>query len=210
MRTTAVLAISVVLCVSGAAGARTHHARARRPAKTVEAPVSFDVNAVNNPATQDEIKQGDAGNAVLRAEILLDRQHFSPGEIDGRFGDNMRQTVLAFQKARGLQADGSVDQATWGVLNQDQKSPLTQYTITDADEAGPFVQIPANHDEQAKLDFAGYESPLEELAEHFHSSPKLLQTLNPDADFTKAGATITVPDIGRTPIYASQASRVVV
>lgn len=204
--------IAVLLCMPGVSSAartrrRTHVHKKTKPAQP---PVTFDANNVNNAATQTEVKQGDAGDAVLRAQILLDRQHFSPGEIDGHFSENTENTVRAYQKAHGLPVTGTVDQATWSALDQDQKPPLTQYTITDSDEAGPFVQIPTNLDEQAKLDFAGYQSPLEEIAEHFHSSPKLLQALNPDADFSKAGTAITVPDIGRTPLYAAQAGHVIV
>ena len=41
--------------------------------------------------------------------------------------------------------------------------------------------------EQAELPALGYASPLEALAEKFHSSPKLLQALNPGGGFDKAG-----------------------
>ena len=47
----------------------------------------------------------------------------------------------------------------------------------------------------AKLHGLTYKSPLEELSEKFHMSENLLRTLNPGADFDRAGKTIMVADV---------------
>jgi peptidoglycan hydrolase-like protein with peptidoglycan-binding domain len=35
---------------------------------------------------------------IAKAEALLDRAHFTPGEIDGLDGDNLHNAVRAFQQ----------------------------------------------------------------------------------------------------------------
>src|SRR5262249_13655624 len=47
----------------------------------------------------------------------------------------------------------------------------------------------------AALDALNYASPLEMLGERFHSSPALLQQLNPQATFQQAGEKISVPNV---------------
>jgi len=146
---------------------------------------------------------------LLRAQVLLDRMHFSPGEIDGAYGSNMRQALSSFQKSRNLEASGKLDDATWNLLNQDTTPTVTAYVLTNEDVAGPFVKIPDDMMEKSKLDKLGYATPLEGLGEKFHASPDLLERLNPGKNFGRAGEQIVVPSVhGGAPL--PQAAKVVV
>jgi lipoprotein-anchoring transpeptidase ErfK/SrfK len=175
--------------------------------RTVRPPVSINAADVNNPS-QQEIGQGAKGSAVLRAQILLSRAHFSCGEIDGSFGTNLQTTVRAFQQDRGLPVTGAVDAATWKALAGDTAPAVTQAAVDPKDVQGPFVSIPADLTQQASLPALGYTSALEAVSEHFHASPEVLRELNPGQDVTRAGQQINVPNVLTMP--PGEAAQVVV
>ena len=59
------------------------------------------------PATPANPAAG--GHDLLRAQVLLDRAHFSSGEIDGNKGSNLRKAVIGFQKLHQLPLTGVLD-----------------------------------------------------------------------------------------------------
>src|SRR5687768_14440862 len=169
---------------------------AHATAAPVRAPATaLTPDSVNDTNLAQPVGPRAKGAAVLRAQVLLDRARFSPGEIDAAFGSNMQKAIAAFQKANGLNPTGSVDGPTWEALNRDSAPVLTTYEITQADVAGPFAQIPQDMVEKSKLPALGYTSAAEALGEKFHASPALLRQLNPGKDLGRAGQQIVVPSV---------------
>jgi len=157
----------------------------------------LDADAVNQASfSKDSVKSMPL---KIKLQLLLDRAGFSPGLIDGRSGSNLRQAIAAFAAEHGMKADGTLDDELWGKLAEGDKEPvLKDYAITDEDVRGPFVRhIPDKLEDMAKLDRLGYGSPRELLAERFHIDEKLLEALNPEADFTKPGTRIVVPNLAK-------------
>jgi lipoprotein-anchoring transpeptidase ErfK/SrfK len=166
------------------------------PAPAAPSPMAQAVNAAafDPAATTPEAKKA----YLTRAQVLLDRAHFSPGVIDGQEGSNLTLALSAFQEAHRLTIDGKLSPAVWDALAADSAPTLTDYLITPEDVAGPFTpDIPKDdYEAMAKLPALGYGTPLEALAEKFHMDEPLLQALNPGVDFSKAGTTIIVAALG--------------
>jgi lipoprotein-anchoring transpeptidase ErfK/SrfK len=199
---------ALVLAVASGAEAYTSKRRGRADRVAAARPANFSAESIEDPHQAGTLRQGARGSAVVRAQILLARAHFSSGEIDGDFGSNLQKAVAAFQEDRRLPVTGAFDDDTWSTLNADQAPVLVSYVISPDDEIGPFVPIPTDLVAQADLKSLGYSSPLEELAERFHASPAVLQALNAGADFTRAGQQLSVPNV--LVVAPGQADRVVV
>ena len=144
--------------------------------------------------TLSDTKSTPAG---IRLQVLLDRAHFSPGEIDGKFGENAKKALRAYEKAQQLASSDEVGTDVWGKLASDDRPVITSYAISDKDVAGPFLRkLPAKMEAMKDLPKLAYTSAREGLAEKFHMSEDLLSALNPGRHFDRAGETIAVIDTG--------------
>ena len=161
------------------------------------------------PSTVNSAATTTGAAATLRAQILLDRAWFSPGEIDGGTGSNTTHAIQGYQRSHDLEASGKLDAPTWQALNAGAPDALVTYTVSAEDAAGPFVALPQGMAERSKLPALGFESALEMFGEKFHASPKLLQRLNPGKDFAKAGTELVVPNVAGVPAPAKTAKVVV-
>lgn len=154
----------------------------------------LEMRTVNEAKLPSQPSEGTLSPAVIKAQVLLDRAHFSPGEIDGKAGENFLKALTAFEAERGLPGTKSLDEEVWQELNSVSSNPvLMEYTLTEADVRGPFVpKLPREMDRMKDLPSLGYRTSAEKLAEKFHISEELLSALNPDASLETAGTSIVV------------------
>ena len=133
---------------------------------------------------------------ILHVQVILDHLGFSPGILDGRPGQSLTLALKGFQEARGLRVTGDMDAPTLQALRPYAGwRPTRSLRITPAAIAGPYVaNIPKDEGEQAKLPSLAYRTPLEKLAEMFHTTPAVLIALNsPDTRLTP-GTMVVFPN----------------
>ena len=199
----ALLSCLFVLITDSASGAKPPQKK-RAVAANPRTPLAEQIES----AGSGDVGPGAQGPRVIRAQILLDRARFSPGEIDGRYGADLAAAIKGFQETHQLPVTGTINAETWKLLGTDGASPIRMYKITAMDVKGPFAPVPKGAEEQAKVKYLGYESAEEGLGEKFHCAPKLLQDLNPGISLSTAGSEILVPALLTPPL--AHATRLVV
>ena len=134
---------------------------------------------------------------ITALQVFLDREGASPGVIDGRMGLNVSKAIHAYEKISGETLDPNNSEDILTRLGLDGGLPVTDYTITSADAAGPYVaSIPEDYSQKAALPSMAYTSVTEALSERFHMDENYLKELNPGKDFTMPGTVIKVINPG--------------
>lgn len=156
-------------------------------------PQDWSLQGINGAEWTEDLGKGQF-TVYAKAQVLLNRNHSSPGAIDGVSGKNMLKAISAFQVMNSLPVTGSLDTATWAALAAGQSDDVFQtYTLTQEDIDGPYADsIPRDYALQAKMKGLYYTRVTEMLGERFHMDEAFLKKINPQASFKKAGETLIV------------------
>ena len=129
---------------------------------------------------------------LLRVQIFLDGEFFSPGKLDGLPGEFTDKAIGRFQKAHGLDETGTFHNLP---IPRDS-NPYAVYTLKQEDRK--YVGgMPSRPEEQARSRYLPYGSFKEFLAERFHCAESLLDHLNPEMNLDRlsVGDTVKVPAV---------------
>lgn len=142
--------------------------------------------------------------AATRLQVFLDRANFSPGKIDGQYGDFTLKALALYRESRGeqpqappLQPKAKLKQApdVNGLELASVDPVYIPYTVTEA-ELQSIGHLPKQVAEEAKLKFLPYRDAADAIAEKFHCDVHFLEQLNPGKlKGIKAGDQVQVPNV---------------
>jgi len=142
--------------------------------------------------------------AATRLQVFLDRANFSPGKIDGQYGDFTLKALALYRESRGEQPKPPPSQSKAkqklvpdvnGLDLASVEPVYIPYTVTEADLQS-IGQLPKQVAEEAKLKFLPYRDAADAIAEKFHCDVHFLEQLNPGKlKEIKAGDQVQVPNV---------------
>jgi peptidoglycan hydrolase-like protein with peptidoglycan-binding domain len=88
---------------------------------------SITLESVNDAGWQAQGKPSIP--LLVKLQVLLDRAHASPGEIDGTQGENTRKAIAAYAEMKGLEPTDEVTEDLWRAIAESDTEPtLVTYT----------------------------------------------------------------------------------
>src|ERR1041385_5851403 len=90
------------------------------------------------------LKQGSSGPDVKDLQQKLNDLGFDPNGVDGNFGPGTRAAVIAFQRSKGLQADGLAGPATLAALQASTTGRSTGGTAPGDDPGSAVATVPGD------------------------------------------------------------------
>lgn len=178
----------------GAASAAVAVAQAANPAASNPTPAG---NAMPwaAPGTPGSPIDGE----LFHAQVLLSANAFSPGVIDGKKGQSFQLSLRSFQRARGLDATGELDNATRQALLQANRPSTVMVRLGPDDVRSQYVYpFPKDPEKQAELKFLGYRNMLEKVAERYHTTPDTIVALNGPDKLIGLGQVLRLPNVAPT------------
>lgn len=86
------------------------------PEQETKSTVTTTTQTASGVISMNTLRKGNKGTQVKVLQWLLNENGYDAGTVDGIFGSNTRSAVKAYQKAKGLSADGVVGKNTWAKL----------------------------------------------------------------------------------------------
>ena len=148
---------------------------------------------INTAEFSGELPEGVSA-VTTKVQVLLDRAGSNPGVIDGVAGENVTKAIRGYEEILGLPAQGVMNKDLWKRLQSPEPVVIT-YNIMLADLEKMVEKIPQDYAEMAAMQWLGYTTGAEAIAEKFHMDEGFLISLNPSASFT-VGESIVVTNPG--------------
>ena len=153
--------------------------------------------AEGEPMPEDQIPDSEE-RPMMQAQVVLDRQGFGPGVVDGKMGMSTENALRGFQEANELDITGTLDEPTKQALARWKTIPATRVvTIPQGWGELDYVEMAETTEGKAEMERLGYSSLDEKLAERFHTTVAVLKQLNPDgkpAGWTEPAVAPSPPD----------------
>ncbi len=176
-------------CVRVQVGPKPHssHPSAKPPLPPHPKPPGSEIPTTTAPKAPVDV--------LFAIQTRLDRDHFSPGGIDGHWGRKSEKALSAWQKKNHSPCTGQLDGRIIASLGN-TNDILTTYTVTRADHAS-LTDHPSSWLKRSQMERMGYVTIEELVAEKFHLYRATLRRMNPNVPWPNppAGVMLTVVSV---------------